>query len=255
MSRSSTLTTPKKPRRRLLLFCVAGALALLAAACSSDTPESTTTDQPDPEPSATTAPEPDEPEPTAIPEPDPTAEPELEPTATPEPEPEPEPVTAEILESFVGATLAGAPVVDAEVMVYWNNGSNGTLIGIYHGPGLADVTGLCPGNSLNAGGAFSFVSNSPADAGACDGFPTPVSSVRVCSSNVWLYESLIPNDSEGTIFGSLERSVDGGIANMTSMAVNTPGTPEIDYSADVYTIPAMFTSDGSTEITCAAALT
>lgn len=37
---------------------------------------------------------------------------------------------------------------------------------------------------------------------------------------------------------------------MTSQAVNTPGTPEIDYSADVYSISAMFTSDGSTEITC-----
>lgn len=52
------------------------------------------------------------------------------------------------------------------------------------------------------------------------------------------------------MWGSLEWNSEAGIVGMTSQAVNTPGTPEIDYSADVYSISAMFTSDGSTEITC-----
>jgi hypothetical protein len=37
---------------------------------------------------------------------------------------------------------------------------------------------------------------------------------------------------------------------VTGQATNRAGTPEIDYSAYIYDISAMFTSDGATEITC-----
>ena len=80
-------------------------------------------------------------------------------------------------------------------------------------------------------------------------------SVRVCTGNVWLYNTMIPNDSEGTVYGSLEKLVDGVYLGATAIATNSPGTPPIDYTFDVYTISPMFPSDGSTEITCAAALT
>ncbi len=87
-------------------------------------------------------------------------------------------------------------------------------------------------------------------------FPTPVSSVRVCTGGVMLNQTLIPNDSTGTLFGSLEAwGPDGTIVGMYGQAANTPGTPVIDYTADSYTISTMFTNDGSTEITCEAALT
>ena len=42
---------------------------------------------------------------------------------------------------------------------------------------------------------------------------------------------------------------------MTAVATNTAGTPEIDYSMDGYTLSPMFTSDGSTEITCGPPMT
>lgn len=177
----------------------------------------------------------------------------------PEEEAADEMVVGEILESFVGTPLTQSPgavvPVDDEVKAYFNNGSNGTLIAIYHGPGLSDPTDLCPGNSLQTASGFEFISNAPASPGACDGFPTDVGSVRVCTGNVWLYQTMIPNDSSGTLWASLEATVDGTIANMGGQAANTPGTPEIDYSADKYTISTMFTSDGSTEITCEAPLT
>lgn len=128
-----------------------------------------------------------------------------------------------IEESFVGAPSDQAygdeAVVDGEIRVYWNNGSNGTLVAIYHGTGTADPSGLCPGNSLQADGGFLHISNAPLTEGACDGFPTDVGSVRICTGGVWLYQTMIPND------------------------------------ADVFTVSAMFMNDGSTEITCEPPLT
>ena len=168
----------------------------------------------------------------------------------------PEPTVGVIAESLVGTPVTGAPITDGEVSVYFNNGESGFLVAIWHGPGLTDFTGLCPGNSLSPDGAtFSFTSNSPATAGACDGFPTDVSSVRVCTGGVMLNQTLIPNDSAGTLFGSLEAwGDDGTIVGMYGQAPNTPGTPVIDYTADSYTISTMFTNDGSTEISCEAPL-
>jgi hypothetical protein len=167
------------------------------------------------------------------------------------------PAQGEILESFVGNVAMpypSGPAGDGEVRVYFNNGTDGTMVAIYHGPGLSHPTGLCPWNSLNSEG-FEFISNAPATEGACEGFPTDLGSVRVCSSNVWLYNTKIPNDSVGNLYGSLEKLVDGTFVGSTAVATNTAGTPPIDYAAAGYTISAMFTIDGATSITCADALT
>ncbi len=248
------------------LLALVTAATLLAAACGGS--DSTTTaqdaepeaEQPaeEPEPAEEPAVEPEpteEPADDPTPEPEPTAtpEPEPEPTATPEPEPEPE-LRGEITESFVGAPLApyaGTSIVDGEVKAYWNNGSNGTLVAIYHGAGLGDLTSLCPGNSAFTGGSFQYVTNTPAAAGACTDFPTPTSALLVCSSNVVLYQSAIPNDTEGELYASLEwRQEDGSIIGLTGVSINQPGTPEIDFNARVFDISPMFTADGATEITC-----
>jgi len=129
------------------------------------------------------------------------------------------------------------------------------MVAIYHGPGVADPSDLCPGNSLHNGTTWVNVSNAPTTEGACDGFPTDVGSVRVCTSGVMLYQTMIPNDSSGTLYGSLEANTENGIDGMTATATNRPDTPPIDYAADVFDVSPMFTNDGSDEITCAAALT
>ena len=174
-----------------------------------------------------------------------------------EPEPEPELVRGVIEESFVGAPAVPYSVdlvVAGDVKVYFNNGTSGFIVAIFHGSGMTDPTGLCPGSSLFAG-SFQFVSNAPAAVDACDGFTTDVSSVRVCTSAVWLLQTKIPNDSVGDVYGSLEKIVDGDFVGMTAVATNSPGTPPIDFDADVHTIPSMFTIDGAAEISCDAALT
>ena len=169
------------------------------------------------------------------------------------------PVRGVIQESFVGNVATeytpGQRIVEGEVRVYFNNGTSGMIVAIYHGPGVADPTGLCPGNSIHNGTTWVNISNAPATEGACDGFPTDVGSVRVCTSGVMLYQTMIPNDAAGTLYGSLEANTENGLDGMTATATNQPGTPEIDYLADVFDISPMFTSDGSDEITCAAALT
>ena len=85
--------------------------------------------------------------------------------------------------------------------------------------------------------------------------PLLVGSVRICDANVWLYQTKIPNDTTGTLFGSVEAWVDGVITGQTGQAVNTAGTPVVNYDADRFLVDAMFTSDGRTEIDCAAPLT
>ncbi|GEM_PF-5969160 len=167
------------------------------------------------------------------------------------------PVIGVIQESFVGtptAPYAGVEIADGEIRVYFNNGSHGTLIAIYHGAGTADPTDLCPGNSINAGGVFQNISNAPLTPGACDGIQTDRGAVRICSGGVWLYETHIPNDSEGILSGSVDKVVDGAIVGVTGQATNQPGTPVIDWAADSYVVSTMFTNDGSTEIFCGAAM-
>lgn len=242
--------------RARALLGVFVSLAVVAAACGdSDDSSSTTTAAP-----ATSAAETTE-------APATSAAPTTEATTTTAPPTTATPTTAApvmgvIEESFVGAPSNQAygdeQIVDGDISVYWNNGSNGTLIAIYHGTGTADPTGLCPGNSLQTATGFQHVSNAPLTEGACEGFPTDVGSVRVCTGGVWLYETKIPNDSEGFLWGTIEKSPDGTVANisgLTGQAQNQAGTPVIDYSADGYTLSAMFTNDGSTEITCDAPLT
>lgn len=251
------MNTQWKTLRRLLVALTA--IALLAAACSSDDETTTSSSTEAPDEQSESLPENPDPEPDDDTESEPDTEGEDSVEEDPEPLPEPESVTAAIEESFVGATLALYPgsesIVDGEVMVYWNNGSNGTLIAIYHGEGMSDLSQLCPGNSIATSAGFVNVTNTPADAGACDSFPTPTSSLRTCTGDVVLYETAIPNDSEGTLFGSLEWNSEAGIAGMTSQATNVADTPEILFEADVFTLPAKFTTDGSTEITCGEIIT
>ncbi len=256
----------KKSNSLVRLLALLAAFMLIAAACGGGTSVSTgDEDEGDDDSSAAAAAEEPEPEPTNTPEPEPepeptaTPEPEPEPTNTPEPEPEPtptpEPVMSEIIESFLGAPMfpyGSEDITVGEALVDWYNGSNGFRVALYYGTAMTDLTRLCPGNSLNDGSTWILISNTAADSGACDGFPTDTSSLRFCTSGVVLYETLIANDAEGTFFGSLEwNSADGnGIQGLTSSVPSRPDLPEIDLDADGYTIADKFPSDGAAQIFC-----
>ena len=96
------------------------------------------------------------------------------------------------------------------------------------------------------------MSNTPFEAGACDGFPTPPASMQWCSSGVWLYETLIPNDLEGDLYGSLEWNSPAGIGGIYGNSPTSADMPEFEYGLASYSIPPWFTSDGNVVINCGA---
>jgi len=241
------------------------ALMMLAAACGGDTSVSASDDdeggddssaaavadepEPEPEPESTAMPEPEpEPEPTAMPEPEPTAMPEPEPTATPEP------VMGDIVPSFLGSPLSPYGTEDitvGEIKAYWYNGSNGFRVVLYHSQGMTDLSRLCPGNSLHDGTTWVFISNTPADPGACDGFTTDVSALRFCTSAIVLYETKIPNDMEGTFYASMEWVGEDGLpTGLTSSVPSQPDLVEINMDAVKFTVGPMFPIDGAPTTTC-----
>jgi hypothetical protein len=101
--------------------------------------------------------------------------------------------------------------------------------------GLDAGVDACPGNSVLTVDGFEFVSNAPLPAGACDDFPTLIDNsadqgVMICDGLVG-YLTLIPSDTVGTFFASIEKpdpDVQG--VGLTS-AVDIPdpaAVPEID---------------------------
>ena len=111
-----------------------------------------------------------------------------------------------------------------------------------------------PGNSIFTD-QFRDVSNTPSEPGACDGFPTGTASLQVCDKGVWIYETNIPGDLEGFLYGSLEWNADGGIAGLYSQAETMPEMPELEPGLASYAVPPWFTNDGSTAIECGAPIT
>jgi len=155
-----------------------------------------------------------------------------------------------------GVTLApysDENITAGDVFLYWYRDIvGGNYLALYAGPGIAGAAGqaLCPGNSI-AVPDFIHISNTPVEDGACDGFPTDVASVQVCSGDVWIYQTAIPGDLEGTLFGSLEWTAgDGTIKGLTSQFPTDPDLPQFEYGLGTYALWDGFTSDGSSQVTC-----
>jgi hypothetical protein len=155
-----------------------------------------------------------------------------------------------------GATLvpyADEDITAGDVYIYWyRDSAGGNYVALYAGPGIAGAEGLalCPGNSIAAPDTLN-VSNTPVEDGSCQDFPTETASVQVCSGGVWLYQTAIPGDLEGTLFGSLEwNAQDGSIKGLTSQFPTSPDLPSFEYGLFAYSLWDGFTSDGSSRITC-----
>lgn len=123
------------------------------------------------------------------------------------------------------------PVEPGSVTARWYR-SGGVYVVLYDGLALGETGPLCPGNSIQTAGGFEHVSNAPTEEGACEGAQNLAGAdagVRVCDSLV-LYVTEIPADTEGTLFGTVERfEPDGTILGVTSQAQTDAGTaPEIE---------------------------
>lgn len=156
----------------------------------------------------------------------------------------------------IGVTLAPGSaenITTGDVFVYWyRDTASGNYLAMYTGPGIAGADGLmlCPGNSI-AAPDFMHVTNTPVEDGSCTDFPTPTSSVQVCSGGVWIYQTAIPGDLSGTLYGSLEwNSADGSIQGLYSQFSTEENILEFAYGESSYLLWAGFTSDGAGRIDC-----
>ena len=166
-----------------------------------------------------------------------------------------------ISESAVKAAIdkntpdADLPFEDGDIEANWYTWEDRFVV-VYAGWDATATEPLCPGNSLESGGAFDFISNSPAGDRGCDpedAFDNVVSGddgARVCEGLV-LYRTIIPVEgSTGTLYGSIEKADGGTIIGATSRApIDSGELTELDPTADAYTVPDGWL-DGTTEVTC-----
>jgi hypothetical protein len=163
--------------------------------------------------------------------------------------------------TYYSGSEGQVPFDDGGVEANWYTW-DGQFVVVYAGWDATTGDPQCPGNSLESGGVFDFISNSPSGDGGCDpedAFPNLVDGdegARVCDGLV-LYRSIIPvNDdggvpTAGALYGSIERAVEEGYVGATSMAAIDSGTiGELDFTADAYTVPDGWLADGKTEVTC-----
>lgn len=224
------------------IWALAAVLLLLTAACGSSSSDSGSSEEESTaESSATTAAAPAT---TAAPEPEPTS------TTTP-------PSTTTTTEIAATGGLPDTPATASFNQAYtfqqgipdpdklpaqagtvearWYRTPGGFAV-VYVGLD-ADVD-ACPGNSALTAGGFQFVSNAPLPNGVCDDFPTRVDNtdtqgVKICDGLVG-YLTLIPSDTVGTFFASIEKPDPDvvGVGLTSSVDIADPSAvPEIDPAA------------------------
>ena len=234
-----------KWRRTIVLF---GLMALLVGACGGDSADNEgteaepTTEQPADEPATTAAPDPTTTEPAAV-------------TTTTAAESGPEGVIVELTQGAALQPYGTEDITAGQVVVYWYRGAAENYVAVYTGDGIAGAQGqkLCPGNSIFTNDDWIHISNAPSEEGACEWGPEGVGSLQVCDHGVWIYETKIPNEEEGELWGSLEwTGADGATTGLTSITLSGAGMAELEAGLSSYSIPPWYTSDGATVINCEA---
>ena len=223
--------------KRLLVLLVLGAFLFGACGGSDDDGDATT----EPDGSATMAPTEEMSDATA----EPTAAMTEEPTAAPTEEmmadgPDACQASAEAAALTQSYNTVSGGAFDPAVMGFGPNDveaqwyqADGFYVVVYAGLDLGATGPLCPGNSIQTAAGFEFVSNGPTDGADCSSFPTlsadPDVGVLTCQGVV-SYRTAIPATTQGSLFGTIERPVEGGIMGITGVAPTTAGVPEIDLS-------------------------
>jgi len=141
-----------------------------------------------------------------------------------------------------------------DIRVNWYRAvGSGNYVAVYSGPGVADSEPLCPGNSIQVAATILFPSNAASLPGACEGFITPDAHLSTCDEGVWIYESLIPGDRQGTLWAKVEwLSASGAVTGLTSSTDTETVTAEFDPTLISYRVPEEMASGGSTVVVCGA---
>lgn len=222
--------------KRLLVLVVVGMFLVAACGDSGDDEDgSTATSVPDATETQAAA------DPTTAPTDVATEEPTAAPTEEPSaggPDARPASTAAAALTQSYNSAAGGSydPAVmgfaAGDVEAQWYQ-ADGFYVVVYAGLDL-DATGpFCPGNSIQTAAGFEFISNAPTEGADCSTFPTissdPAVGALVCDGVV-SYRTAIPATTEGVLYGTLERPVEGGIMGITGIVPTSAGVPEIDIS-------------------------
>lgn len=119
---------------------------------------------------------------------------------------------------------------------------DGVYVVLYRGYDATNPMGLCPGNSIESGGAFDSISNSPhpsSATAACEG-ATSIASVGSMSCGPLLYYvTEIPTTSTGNLWGSIELSTGMGFIGQTTFGTpsDIANTPEFEPGLAGYDLP------------------
>ena len=149
-----------------------------------------------------------------------------------------------------------SPVPGATEAHWYQN--SGHYVVLYRGFDASSGTEICAGTSINSGGAFTNVSNSPhlGTADAICVFPNPPniaqppSGVFACGTLLY-YVTEIPVDATGTLYGSLELGKPDGSFGGDTSTVDTDiaSTPEFLPGQAAYQLPASGVDAGGL-VTC-----
>lgn len=219
------------------VFLIALVVGLVAAACSSDSADTTVAPSAPDTTVATQAPT------TTVPDVTTTAAKQTTTTTTVAPTVEPVPATP-LVGVLQPVNEAGAALFPSEsVEAHWYQW-DGLYVVLYRGFDASDGTPMCPGNSTaDATGAYTGTSNSPHNGEAdaiCDIAPKIAdapSGAYACDILLY-YLTEIPTSAEGTLWGTLEL-LNGAIASQTSITpIDLASTPEFEPGLDAYDLPA-----------------
>jgi len=143
------------------------------------------------------------------------------------------PAAAFLAQTYLFGAEQGIPSADQlpfpanSVSVHWYR-SDGFYVVTYGG--LAPELAVCPGNSIQTATGFEHVSNAPLAGADCSFAPVVAEApngVVTCNRMV-SYVTLIPADTEGALFGTVEVMTDGVGVGLTSQVVADPASiPEI----------------------------
>ena len=223
-------------------------LAIVVAACGGESADTTTA--PEPEPTTTAAPAPT------------TTQPAPTTTAAPEPTTTAAPAATVVPSTPVVGLLApyndgGAALFPGPIEAHWYQWG-GLYVVLYRGWDAADGTEICAGNSIlpPSGPPWIHVTNS-VHLGSADEICIDTAKIAEAPSGVYACGSLlyylteIPVEEEGSLFGTLEVGLGGGVWNgHTSEApADLANTPEFEPGLTAYEIPASGVDDGGV-VTC-----
>jgi hypothetical protein len=151
------------------------------------------------------------------------------------------------------APYSGNSPVPSATEAHWYQ-NNGLYVALYRGFDASSGTEICAGNSIQADGAWTHVTNSP-HVGAADAICVGTtlaqapSGVYACGSLLY-YITEIPVENEGILFGTLEIGTAAGFEGSTSQApADIASTPEFLPGQAAYQLPASGVDAGGL-VTC-----